>query len=353
MALLDLIGELVGTVPGLSPLLAQKYIQGSWNTIRRKRLWSFLEIDGAVVCPAVVSTGSVNITQYSASVSLNAAASAALAAQTAVSATPGLTNMQIRFGVTTPAAGQIYNIVAFDVVGAPVVLTLDRVVQEATNAAAGYQCYRCYITPPIPDFLSWESIVDVANAIPGLRLNQSSAMFDLRDPQRQSFGLAYFCGRYAGAYIPDPATGAVRPNPNVDAGTHLYELWPHPTQGQNFYVRMRRRGTDFTSMIDTQPEEIPDDLIVDYALFHDVYPFIGANVGNFPSFKGVPLGILIETKRREFMDGLQDAKRNDDEAAMQSVLRRGHGLRGRPSGWKGDADFPIDSNYMQSHLIRM
>jgi len=333
--------------------LAEKYVQRAWRAIRDKRLWAFLATDGAIVCPAVVSTGSAAIVQYTNTVTLDAVASAALLAQTVVGAVPGLTNQQIRFGATTPAMGQVYNILTADAtVPAAILLTLDRVVQEATNAVAGLQVYRCYITPPSADFLKWESVVDMANAIRP-KLDSSSAYFDAKDPQRSSQGLAYFLGRYAGAFIPDPITGIVSPNPNVDVGAIVYELWPHPTQGQVFYVRFRRRGTDFTSITDTQPAEITDDLILSRALYADVYPFVGANIGNFPAFKSMPLTLLITAKQKEYNILLQDAKRNDDETALQSVIYRGHGLRTRGmGGFKGDDNFPIDSNYLQSHLVR-
>lgn len=356
MALLDMVAELTGTVPGLSPILAEKYIQRAWEAIRNKRLWAFLSIDAAIVCPAVVQSGSASFTQYADPplVTLDATASAALLAQTAVGATPGITNLQIRFGATSPAMGQVYNIVAADAsVPAAIVLTLDRVIQEATNAASTFQVYRCYVTPPISDFLRWESIVDMANSIKP-RLDFSSAYFDSMDPQRSSQGLAYFMGRYVGVWVPDPSTGATSPNPNVEQGSMLYELWPHPTQGQVFYTRIRRRGTDLTSIADSQPDAIPDDLIISRALYADVYPFVGANIGNFPSFKGVGIGQLITAKKQEYKDLLQDAKRNDDETAMQSVISRGHGLRTNRHVFKGDNQgYPIDADYIQSHLIRI
>ena len=355
MALLDMVAELTGTVPGLSPILAEKYIQRAWEHIRNKRLWAFLSIDAAIVCPAVVQSGTVAITQYSSTIVLDATAGAALLSQNQLTSVPGLTNLQIRFGATSPAMGQVYNIVACAEAPplTPVTLTLDRVVQEATDAAATFQVYRCYVTPPITDFLRWESIVDMANAIKP-KLDFSSAYFDSMDPQRSSQGLAYFMGRYVGVWVPDPSTGATSPNPNVEQGSMLYELWPHPTNGQVFYTRIRRRGTDLLTIADSQPDAIPDDLIITRALYHDVYPFVGANVGNFPSFKGVGIGQLIATKRSDYEDLLQTAKRNDDETAQQSVLSRGHGLRTNRHVFKGDnLGYPIDADYIQSHLIRI
>lgn len=354
MALLDLVSELTGTYSGLSPILAEKYIQRAWRAIRDKRLWAFLATDGAIICPAVVSTGTVSITQYSVTVTLDAVASAALLAQTAVGAVPGITNLQIRFGATTPAMGQVYNILAADAtVPAAILLTLDRVVQEATSASSTYQVYRCYVTPPAFDFIRWESVVDMANTIRP-KLDYSSAYFDSLDPQRASQGLAYYLGRYAGAYVPNVVSGVVSPNPNVEQGSIVYELWPHPTQGQVFYVRYRRRGTDFSSISDVQPAEVTDDIILTRAIYADVLPFVGANVANFPQFKGVAIATLITAKLNEYNRLMVDLRRNDDEMAMQSVLARGHGLRTGPRGtFKGDSQgYPIDSNYLQSHLVR-
>lgn len=358
MAFLDLVTTLTGELPGLSPQLARKHINWAWRDIRQMRLWSFLEIDAAVICPAQVTAGAAAITQFSETVTLDATASAAVLAQTVSGATPGLLTLSIRFGATSPAIGQVYNIVDFDATTDPtaIVLTLNRFVVELTDAASGYQLYRPYITPPFDDFLAWISINDMANAFSMTnengRLSRSSAYFDLRDPQRQAQGLAYYCGSYAGAYISNPVTGTEIPQATVNPGTMLYELWPHPTSGQNFYVRFRRRGTDFTGPLDTQPDGIPDALILHRAKSDYSYPFAAANVGHFPTFKGVGWQGLIAGERSAFATDLILAKKNDNETALNTVYSRGHGLRVGTGGFKGMTDYPIDSNFLQSHLVR-
>lgn len=354
MAYLDLVAELTGTLPGLSPLLAQKYINRAWGEVRDARLWSFLIVEGAVVCPPVVTTGTAAVVQYTDTVTLDAAASAALLAQTTFGAVPGLTNMAIRFG-TVPAVGQVYSIVAVDATNpAALILTLSRIVVDSTDAAATIQVYRPYITPPIPDFLKWESLVDMTNAftITRNRLNCTSADFDRRDPQRQCQGLAYYCGNFLGGYSANPYTATVAPNPNVEAGSNTYELWPHPTSGQTFWAKFRRKGTDFLSPADTQPSVIPDGLIINRALAWHAYPFAQANAGNFPAFKGVNWMQLILDAKATYRDELREAKRQDEEAAPQQVWNRGHGLRAGGGDITGVHDFPIDSNYLQSHLVR-
>lgn len=351
MAFFDLTALMAGLLPGLSPLLAQQQINSAWRHICGERLWSFLVLDGVVICPPQITAGAAAITQYSPTVTLNVAASAALLAQTAGGAIPGITNLSIRFG-TSPAVGQIYSIVAANIsIPTAIVLTLDRPVVETTTITASYQVYRPYITPPIADFLKWESLSDFANGLvlANDRLNQTSKYFDMRDPQRAAQGLAYYCGNFVGGYL---TGGVVRPNPNVAAGTNIYELWPHPTAGQVFYAKFRRRGAPFANPLDAQPAVIPDDLIVQRALGWHSYAFAKANAANFPTFKGVNWMELIATARASYEDQLRDVKRADEEAAPQQVWNRGHGLRPRMGDARGIGDFPIDSNYLQSHLVR-
>lgn len=353
MAFRDLVAELVGVLPGLSPLLAQKYVNRAWEQIRDERLWNFLITDGVVICPVQITDGAVAITQFNASVTLNAAASAAIAPQIAGGAVPGITNLQIRFGTTSPGAGQIYNIIAFNAaVPTAVVLTLDRVVVEPTAAASLYQLYRAYVTPPVADFLMWESLADFANAFAltktNGRLGYTSAYFDARDPQRQAQGLAYFLGHYLGART---VGSAVSPNPNVPAGSSIFELWPHATSGQTFYARFRRRGTAFSAQVDVQPTAISNALIIKRALYEHAYPFAKANAAQFPTFRGVSWDTLILTARADYQKYLRDTKRQDDEQAP-NVWNRGHGLRVGAADYKGMNAYPIDANFLQSHLIR-
>lgn len=347
--------ELTGTLPGLSPLLAQIYINRAYKEILAKRAWSFLVTDGVVVCPTQITTGTVALTQYQTTITLDAAASAAIAAQLIAGAVPGILNFQIRFG-SVPTSGQVYSVVAFDdTVPAAVILTLDRMVVEATSAAASYQMYRCYVTPPITDFLRWESFVDVANAIriTNDKLRRTSAQLDVSDPQRASQGLAYFVASWGGNRIGNPITGATIPNALTNQSTPIYELWPHPVQGQTWYVRFRRKGEDLSQPTDELPDQIPDTLVIQRALANHAYPFAKANVANFPTFKGANWTDLILTATKNVNELLLDAKRNDDAQQLQTVWSRGHGLRaGRPFGRFGEPEYVVDSNYLQGHLIR-
>jgi len=356
MALLDMVSELTGVLPGLSPMLAQKYVNRALVDVYNKRRWSFLVTDGVLVCPTQIVNGSASITQYTNTVTLDATGSAAIASQLVFGAVPGIQQMQIRFG-SSPTNGQVYSIDAFDNTNpAAVILTTDRVVVEQTNIASPFQIYRCYVTPPVTDFLTWESMVDVTNAIPivGDRLRMTSAMLDRRDPQRAAQGLAYFLASWGGNRIGDASTGATVPNATQNQSTPIYELWPHPTSGQTFYCRFRRRGAELFNPTDELPSQVPETLVVTRALGWYAYPFAQANVSNFPTFKGAQWPSLIIQARSQFMELLLDAKRNDNEQELQDVSARGHGLRvGVPFGRFGDmASLVIDANFLQSHLIR-
>ena len=361
MAFIDLSSELSSVLPGLSPTLADTFINRSWRKIRDARAWSFLISDAAVVCPAALQAGGATYSQFSTTVTLNAAASAALTPF--LLGVPLATQLQIRFMAIAgaPTTSEVYNILAADpTVPTAIVLTLDRIIQEASATAAPYLIYRAYVIPPVPDFLGWISLVDQVNAITIAKsaLTLTSAYFDCRDPQRQSLGLAYYLGFYAGNQQVTPTTTA--PQSTLAQGQPIYELWPHSTQGQTFYVRYRRRGQPFVNATDAPPPGIPDSLIVNLALLDSGYPHVQVNIGQFPMYKGVNWPVLYERLRTTVYGNLgvagghrgslQDAKLQDEAQASQMIINRGkRGLTGR---FDGDA-FPglIDSSYWQSHAI--
>lgn len=353
---LDLSSELAGYLPGLSPFLADSYINRAWVDVCNRRLWNWLQQDAAIACPAQITAGTVAIVQGTATVTCSAAASAALVAQEATG-NPTVENLQIRFGASSPAVGQVYNIVDYDAGNpAAVVLTLDRVVMETTSATSGYQVYRCYVVPPVADgaFVRWASVVDMVNGFP-LGRDRTSAYFDARDPQRQAQGLAYNIGSYETNRITSAVTGATAPNATRAAGVPSYELWPHPTSGQVFYCRMRLKGQPFVNPTDSPPTNLVDDqLIIQRALYMYAYPWAKANAGHFPTMKGVNWNDLIVASRTNYLtDLIPTAIRMDNDQGLQDVWNRGHGLR---QGWgqgRGLSVFPIDSNFIQSHLLNI
>lgn len=344
MALLDLTAELTGTLPGLSPILAQSMIQRAWNDIQRERRWSFNFVDGFLVCPTMITSGAFSITQFTATVTADATASAALTPY--IAGTPLLTQLQMRFGgSSTLTAGQIYRIMAVDqTVPTALVLTLDRAVVEVTNATSTYQCYRCYVTPPQENFLAWESIIDMTYGFK-LKLNYTSSQFDVVDPQRTSQGDAYYCAFFRAA---GPYGNSNTADPNQEQGDPIYELWPAPTAGRTFYVRFNQRGWDLSSQTSTQPSSIDDQLILERCYGWYAYKFAMANTQNFPTMKNANWAALIQASRGEYKELLTKAKRNDDAQALTTIFSRGHGLRG---GAGAGVPFPPDAAFIQSHLL--
>lgn len=342
MAYLDLVSELTGSLPGLSPLLAEKFITRAWNDIQRERRWSFNLVDGSVVCPAMITTGTFNVVQFQTTVEASTEASAALLPY--VTGTPLLTQLSIRFGgSSTLTAGQVYRIMAVDATDPTgLILTLDRMVVEPTNAVATYQCYRSYITPPQENFLAWDSIVDMTYGYV-IRLNWTSTYFDMMDPQRTSQGQAYYCGifRAAGPY------GNDTPDANQAQGAPIYELWPAPTQGQTFYVRFEQRGWDLSSPFSVQTPGIDDQVILQRAYGWYAYPFAQGNTQNFPTMKNANWTAMMQIAKAEYKELLTKAKRNDDATGLRTVWTRGHGLR----TYNGTMPFPIDAAYIQGHLL--
>ncbi len=366
MALLDLVGELTGTLPGLSPILAQTYINRTLRSVYDERLWSFLMVDGVLICPGQIIAGTVATVQFTTTVTFDAAASAALQAQILGTTEPGILNLQFRPAGTplsggstsATAASQLYGIIAVNnAVPTAVVLTLDRFIVEETNATGTYSIYRALFVPPVADFKMWEAFVDPANAITLTRnrLTATSSDFDRMDPQRTAVGLSYWVGAWGA--IRDIGAGVLAPinNGSTTVGQPVYELWPVPTTGQTWYVRLRRRGPTLTDPTDTQIEGIPDNLIVQRVLYEHGYPFAASNVANFPSFRGAAWTLLITNARASYRKELLDQKRNDQEVQLQStdLWSRGHGLRSPvPFGRFDTPGYPIDSAFLQSHLIR-
>lgn len=329
MAYADLAAELAGVLPGLSPLLAATYIRQAWREIRNERPWSFKTAQAGLICPAAIVTGTAAIVQGANSVTFSAGATTALTPY--IAGVPPLTQMQIRF-----SGGPLYRIIGLTST-LPIIATLDRPVWEATNALASYMVYRAYLTPPVADFLKWESLDDYANgiAITAGRLTRTSIWFDQMDPQRTGTGPA----TYLGGFIADTVT-----NP----GLPLYELWPHPTGGQNFLVTFRRTGPDFAAPSDTQPTIIPDTLIMARALGWHGYLWAQANRGRFPELMKTDFMALMQATRQQYVLDLSTVRLQDEDLVLSSVYQRGHWGSGRSTS----DNTPVgDARYWQSHPI--
>ena len=180
MAFGNMIAEMRGCVGGYSAGLARTHLQNAWSDIRNMSGWSFQLFSGGFGTPGLTNAGSVTVTYGSDQVTGDAAASTAWA----IASIPNslLTQQQFRVNV-----GTIYNIIAFDGVST---LTLDRpYYDKSAGSGQNYSIYQCYFPVPFSDFLAWESVVDINNAI-DLMANRAKKFRDNADqfdPQRQIF----------------------------------------------------------------------------------------------------------------------------------------------------------------------
>src|SRR4030095_6218263 len=310
-------------VPDYSALKARKDLNRAWRDLLDKRTWSFLVADGAFQAPPVLTAGTVSLTQGSKGVVRDAVA------PNAWNAIPAASFLARQFRLA--GDGGIYNLVAWT--GGN--LTLDRAILEPSATQAGYRIYQCYFPPPpeamistVPgvfDFNRWLSVVDPAQGYP-LRIDRGKAWLDVRDPQRSAVGQAH--------HVVDYKTTA--------SGVPLYELWPHPTDGQSFICLYKRRGLPVELGTEPFPQMLPDGLILNRALYRSVYPWAAANAGRFPALQKTNWQYLVREARGDYLLDLQAAQLNDDNVMLQSIT--GTGRRWSAFG-------PIDSRFMQSHSM--
>jgi hypothetical protein len=245
-----MIGEMRGAVPGYSALLARTHLREAWTDIRNMKGWSFQLGNGGFGTPGLTEAGSVTVTFGANTVLGDAQASAAWA--TASQAGSLLTQQQFRV-----IQGTIYNIVAYTAPVSPslfATITLDRPYYDTiAGADFGYSIYQCYYPVPVQDFIAWESVLDINNAIDLLTgtAKKNKDWVDANDPQRQIFS-------NPGSIIPYGTD--MRPNSST-AGWMMYELYPQPQSRYAYQTWYSRRGADLVNPQDTVPFPIPEHLV--------------------------------------------------------------------------------------------
>lgn len=319
MAFLSMWTELVGTIPNLNAFLAQTYIQRAWLDICRTRSWSFKQQVAYLNSPLQITAGRVAVTQFSASVTADVTAKAALDIASAAG-NPALVGRQFR----PFFKGPIYTISAYDI--ATGVLTLDAPYQSATNPTSTYTVYKCLYQSPVTPFQRFLSIEDPNNGYSFSRLHVPKAVLDKMDPTRSSQQLPYMAAEYDAA----GTRGNVR-----------YEFWPHPITAQTFVCALQVTQTSLVLPGDTLPDIIPDGLVVAQAMLTYAIPWAIANAPRFPNMKGTNFTALANEQRKNHAIMLQGAKKDDDGRMLKSRLIRSPNRRGAP----------IDANYIQDHDI--
>jgi len=319
-------GELMNSIPKLPPTLAQRFINRAWHDIQDSRQWSFLKAEGILYSPAVITTGSFNVTQYSNRV---VASSGAIIALSNLN-NPVITKRQIRFGT---GGSPIYNIAIIDPSFAiNGYIYLDRPFTESTNTSIGYRIYRCYYGPPLTttiaddgtatqtettDFLRFNDIYNPANSrwfISGILPRE---VLDLRDPQRSNTGA-----------IPQAMFAYKSIN-----GTPNFEMYPHPLYANVYPCSYQRKGLDFQSNSETLPTIIPDDLLMERALFYACM-WADKNQSRYSELKGINWRLEAGLHKQTYSNissrdpGLLEiAQRNDEETFPQNTIIDSRGYR--------------------------
>ncbi len=313
MAFADLWNELLGHVPPLSPFLAQKFINRAWRDIRQVKSWSFQIAEGFLIVPESITAGTVTVTQFSKVVTPNATAITAL---NAAGSHPLLGERQFRLA----SGSRIYNIDTYD--GA--VITLLEEYQEETAAGSSYEVFRCFFKPPTSDFIRFISIRDLVTNY-HIRLNYTQEELNRCDPQRNTTGDPLYCASYRA----DSTNGP------------LFELWPIPSSARSYQVLYQKRGLDLSAPTDVLPSVIPDNLVLDRALYY-AFRWAEQNKGVHKELMASDWRYLSQDVNRNYMQQLSRSIREDEDIFMQTI----HFKESR-SGFMT----PIDANYAQNHVV--
>lgn len=242
MSLETIASRLTGYVTALPKPEAYNLVNEAWKDIRNDRLWSFQLAEDGIASPAVISTGTVTATLGSATVTCDAAASAALTGLT----NPVVTQRQFRIQGYT-----IYDIVGFDTtVPTACVITLNRPFVDVAGLGLSYLCYQCYYTAPVKDFKRWLDWRDMTNGV-WLSIFESRREVNISDPKRLYFSFPY----YVLGYQTDQRTGSSTP------GWMRYELYPNPLSVVTYMRWYLRTGADLVNPADTVPEPITEELV--------------------------------------------------------------------------------------------
>lgn len=293
--------ELRGSIPKLPYSFCPTLINRAWREIRESNLWSFNLLEWSWISPAVVTTGTIIVTQGSADVTFDADAIAALNAS-AVSYSL-ITQRQLRAGVSAGISG-IYNIIAYDdTTGAA---TLDRIFADPGGSGLAFQVYQVYYVPPVQDFLTLLTVRNMAMFV-SLILTRTRSWVDSQDPQRSWYQFP----THAVPFQID-LRGAGTANASSTLGYPMYELWGQPVSPFTYQCYGLRRGIDLVEPTDTLPFSIAEELVLAKARAH-AYRWSEANKDMAPRAQGPDFKFLIGDSEAEYRALLTKYRKQDKE----------------------------------------
>ena len=340
MALIDMIGELQGSVSGIDAAQARTLVQEAWADVRRLGGWSFQFGETGFTIPSAISTGSVTLQYGTVILQLGSPYVIGDAAATSAWNTPGIgsqfgsliTQRQFRAGGTS-GAGTIYDIVAYDdgqTVGVGnypfATITLNRPFSDPLTSMDGtpvpsqhYMIYQPYIVAPTKGFRRWLSVYDIANS-GWLFTRGDRREIGLDDPQRQIFS------------NPDRllALGTDTRAGSSTAGWQRYELWPGPENQYLYQAWYLHFGPDLVNLTDELPVGIPESLVKARARVR-CYENAEANkdAAN-PRGAGADYRFLMGAAEGQYKSELKQA-RIEDRDKVDIFVSTMHRFRGGPA----------------------
>lgn len=290
--------ELTGSVPRLPTPFAKTLINRAYADTCRKNLWSFNLFEANWVSPALVTAGSVTVTQGSNAVVFDSDASAAITSLALLATFPTpLLQRQFRVGIST-----IYNIWAYaadDDTGI-VTLTLDRPYTD-TSGSTDYSILQCYYPAPMKDFKSWIRVRDITN-FNDLDTESEREVVDLLDPQRSIYYLPTKCVPYQLAQ-----------NPSSDIYRFpLFELWGVPQYQIVYQLYGIRKGSPLAQDSDELPPAIGEDCVLALARVYS-YEWMESNKGDAPRSQGSDYRFLMGAAKAEYDRLWKDYRKDDRE----------------------------------------
>lgn len=342
MAFNDYVAEITNTIPGLEAPAAIKYLNRAWALVRAIRKWSFLIQFKDLYAPPIVTAGTVTATQFSPTITFDAAAIAALNASPSLppiaSQSIGV-GRQFRLGSASSSgtfnnAGSVYSLQTYNNITG--VATLDRPFSDnAGGSLLQYMVYRCYFEPPVTDFIRYISVTNYASGYAIIRdaLNVPQESLDIFDPQRQSTGDAYSLSPLVTDYQ----------NPNNAGGTIAHEFYPHPTNPAVYRALYERQGSDLSPTQDfpnTFIGQAGQDAVIHKAL-ELACDWALMNVPNRAELQQTNWVLAKEGQKEHFKEAIIQALKKDDEIRPRLPMRVG----------KYYANFPPGGQWLQSHAL--
>jgi hypothetical protein len=303
-------GKVLLRCPKAGPLLARDWVVNAFRRIAERRAWSWLIKQGQFIMYPMYTTGTVTLTQGSATVP---------------GVATGWTTAQIGRQFRTANNTPIYTVTAVDVVLQT--LTLDLPWGPASVAGTQYKIYDAYVTVP-SDFNYLITVWD-PNYNWQLHLTLTQRELNSWDAQRSNQGqpsAIVFRDYYA-------ATAGVPALPR-------FEIWPHVVSAYTLPYLYVARATDLNDTGALLPRYIRGDVLLQAAMLEaSQWPGPSADEPN-PYYSNTLARSLED--RLEYM--IQELERQDEEICINNIVYD----MATHLPW---APYPMGADFWQKHAL--